>query len=266
MISYLSKFLLPYLKKKNTIIVYMFVTSFYEIYGKPERVPLYFKWFEPLGHSGLSIIVFTEEEFVYLFDEYPKTVQVIVLPLKSLEMYQICMNYDRELPAYRTPEKDTHEFLALMNTKIDLLKHAAEYCQDDTLIWIDFGIFKIFKKPKKCIAKLYQLSKLSFTQIVIPGCDTYGQRSCSADSVNWRFCGGFVIVPRSLLTYFYERSKSVLCSFCDQEQYKLTWEVNIWYVVEFFSNRKDIQWYHAGHEDTMILNIDDVLEQSVLNE
>jgi tRNA G37 N-methylase TrmD len=75
-----------------------------------------------------------------------------------------------------------------------------------------------------------------------------------------------VIVPRSLLTYFYDYSKNVLRSFCDQAQYKLTWEVNVWHVVEFCTNRKDIQWYHAGHEDTIILNIDNVLEQSVLNE
>lgn len=248
------------------MIVYMFVTSYYEIYNKPERVPQYFKWFEPLGYSGLPIIVFTEEEFVHLFKDYPKTVQVIVLPLKSLEMYQICMTYDRELPTYRTPEKDTHEFFALMNAKIEFLKCAVEYCQDDTFIWIDFGIFKLFKKPKKCIAKLYQLSKLSFTQIVIPGCDQYGQRSCNADSVNWRFCGSFMIVPRIHLTHFYDCCKNVLRSFCDQAQYKLTWEVNIWYVVEFCTNRKDIQWYHAGHEDTMIFNIDHVLEQSVRDE
>lgn len=266
MIPYLSKSLSAYLKKRNAIIVYMLVTSFYEIYGKPERIPQYFKWFEPLGLSGLSIIVFTEEEFVPLFKEYPDSVQVIVLPLKSLELYQIGMAYNRELPNNRTPEKDTQEFLSLMNTKIELLKYAAEYCQDDTLMWIDFGIFKIFKKPKKCIAKLYQLANLSFEKIVIPGCNEYLKYHCIADAVNWRFCGGFFIMPRTHLASFYQHSKNVLCSFCNDPQYKLTWEVNIWYIIEQCTNRENIHWYHAGHEDTIILNIENVLEECACNE
>jgi hypothetical protein len=244
----------------------MLITSFYEIYGKPERIPLYFKWFEPLGYSGLSIIVFTEEEFVPLFKDYPKTVQIIILPLHSLELYQIGMKYDRELPKNRTPEKDTQEFLSLMNTKIELLKYGAEYCQDETLIWIDFGIFKIFKKPKKCIAKLYQLNNLSFEKIIIPGCIPYLEGGCNVDTVNWRFCGGFFIVPRKHLTYFYTHSKSVLSSFCDDPQYKLTWEVNVWYIIECCTNRKDIQWYHAGHTDTIVLNIENVLEECICDE
>lgn len=244
----------------------MLVTSFYEIYGKPERIPQYFKWFEPLGYSGLPIIVFTESEFVHLFDKYPATVRVIPLSLKSLELYQIGMNYRRELPAYRTPEKDTQEFLSLMNTKIELLKHAAIHCDDDTLIWIDFGIFKIMKTPKKVIAKLFQLTHLSFHKIVIPGCDTYLKHGCFPDRVNWRFCGGFFVMPRQHLDTFYTDSKNVLSSFCDDPQYKLTWEVNVWYIIEMCTGRKNIIWYYAGHEDTIVLNIENVLNECIPDE
>jgi hypothetical protein len=244
----------------------MLVTSFYEIYGKPERIPQYFKWFEPLGYSGLPMIVFTESEFVHLFDAYPATVRVIPLALKSLELYQIGMKYNRELPRHRTPEKDTQEFLSLMNTKIELLKHAAIHCENDTLIWIDFGIFKIMKTPKKVLAKLFQLTHLSFDKIVIPGCDTYLKHGCFPDRVNWRFCGGFFVMPREHLDTFYKDSKNVLSSFCDDPQYKLTWEVNIWYIIEMCTGRKNILWYHAGHEDTIVLNIENVLHECVLNE
>ena len=244
----------------------MLVTSFYEIYGRSERIPQYFKWFEPLGYSGLPMIVFTESEFVHLFDKYPATVRVIPLALKSLELYQIGMKYDRELPRYRTPEKDTQEFLSLMNTKIELLKHAAIHCDDTTLIWIDFGIFKIMKTPKKVIAKLFQLSHLSFDKIVIPGCDTYLKHGCFPDRVNWRFCGGFFVTPRQHLDSFFQHSKNVLSSFCNDPQYKLTWEVNVWYIIEQCTNREHIVWYHAGHEDTIVLSIENVLNECVLNE
>jgi len=244
----------------------MLVTSFYEIYGKPERIPQYFKWFEPLGYSGLSMIVFTEPEFIHLFDKYPVTVRVIPLSLKGLELYQIGMKYDRDLPAYRTPEKDTQEFLSLMNTKIELLKHAAIHCDDDTLIWIDFGIFKIMKTPKKVLAKLFQLTHLSFHKIVIPGCNTYLQHGCYPDRVNWRFCGGFFVMPRSHLSTFYQHSKNVLSSFCEDPQYKLTWEVNVWYIIEQCTNRENMVWYYAGHEDTIVLNIENVLHECIPDE
>lgn len=244
----------------------MLVTSFYEIYGRPGRIPQYFKWFEPLGNSGLSMIVFTEPEFVHLFDTYPATVRVIPLALKSLELYQIGMKYNRDLPRHRTPEKDTQEFLSLMNTKIELLKHAAIHCDDTTLIWIDFGIFKIMKTPRKVIAKLFQLTHLSFDKIVIPGCDTYLKHGCFSDRVNWRFCGGFFVMPRQHLATFYEHSKNVLSSFCDDPQYKLTWEVNVWYIIEMCTGRNNMVWYHAGHEDTIVLNIENVLHECVINE
>ena len=144
-----------------------------------------------------------------------------------------------------------------MNTKIEFLKCAAEHCTDDTLLWIDFGIFKILKKPEECIATLRELSTLSFRYIVIPGCKS--PSVCSCDSVNWRFCGGFLIMPRIHLPTFYGHSKNVLSSFCDDRQYKLTWEVNIWSVIEQCTNRENIHWYYAGHEDTIILNIKDDL-------
>jgi len=113
---------------------------------------------------------------------------------------------------------------------------------------------------------MHQLNHLSFHKIVIPGCDTYLQNGCYCDNVNWRFCGGFFVLPRQHLDYFYENSKNVLSSFCDDPQYKLTWEVNIWYILEMCTERKHIVWYHAGHDDTIVLNIENVLNECITDE
>ena len=152
-----------------------------------------------------------------------------------------------------------------MNTKIELLKYAANYCEDDTLIWIDFGIFKIFKTPKKCIAKLFQLIHLSFDQIVIPGCDDYLEKECHVDQVNWRFCGGFFVMPRKDVDRFYGHSMNVLRDFCTMPQYKLTWEVNLWVVIEACAEQKNIAWYQADHNDSMIFGIDQVMVDYIIS-
>ena len=39
--------------------------------------------------------------------------------------------------------KDTKEFFALMNTKIEFIKKAAEIVDNNTFVWVDFGILKI---------------------------------------------------------------------------------------------------------------------------
>ena len=39
-------------------------------------------------------------------------------------------------------------------------------------------------------------------------------------------------------------------------QYRLTWETNVWTVIETCAEKENIDWYFADHNDTMIMNID----------
>jgi hypothetical protein len=48
--------------------------------------------------------------------------------------------------------------------------------------------------------------------------------------------------------------------------YKLTWETNVWTTIEFCAERANIQWYFADHNDTIVLNIDRVLEEVLVRE
>ena len=237
----------------------MLVTSYYDLYNKPEKFMEYLYLFYDLGISGIPITLFVDPSMVYKFRIFPSTVTVIGLSLSDCELYTIATNYSRELPVHRTPHKDTKEFFALMNTKIEFVKKAAAlHPTVDNFQWIDFGIMKIVKQSEKFIAKLQQLDTMTFEKITIPGCWTEG-RTFSVESIHWRFCGGFFIIPRMHIDRFYGHSKCVLTDFCTQLRYKLTWETNVWTVIESCAEKENIDWYFADHNDSIVLHIDSLL-------
>jgi len=235
----------------------MFVTAYYDIYGKPEKFIEYMWLFYDLGISGLPITVFTDPSLVEKFRILPPSVRVIGIPLETFELYKIGISYQGELPGNRSVIKDTREFYSIMNTKIEFLKKASEVCEDDAFMWIDFGILKIVKNKERFINKLRDINKTSYDKIMMPGCWAYG-RGFDVNQVNWRFCGGFFVVPRGLIQPFFEHSRNVLRDFCTIPMYKLTWETNVWVIVEMFALKDSITWYFADHDDSIVLNIDRV--------
>lgn len=231
----------------------MLVTCYYDIYNKPEKFFEYVSLFYDLGISGLPIVLFVDPSMVYKFRIFPSSVKVVGLPLEEVEMYQLAMSYTGELPNGRTVAKDTKEFYALMNSKIEFVKRAAALFSSDKYMWIDFGITKIFKNTERVLKKLEELEKCTFTKMHLPGCWSPG-RPMSVDSINWTFCGGYFIIPVELIDEFYNHNKGVLRDFCTMPQYKLTWETNIWTIVHMFAMNDKMTWYFADHNDTMILN------------
>jgi hypothetical protein len=232
----------------------MFVTAYYDIYNKPTSFMTYIYLFYDLVSSGIPITIFTDPSLVSKFRIFPSNLKVIGIPLEEFELYKISINYSGELPSQRNPEKDTKEFLALMNTKAEFVKKASELSDDDSFIWIDFGILKIINNVERFINKLKLINEKKYDKITIPGCWGFGA-PFSLDSVNWRFCGGFFVTPRKYVDTFYNHCKNVLTDFCTMPQYKLSWETNIWYIIEFCAAKDIIDWYFADHDDSIALNI-----------
>ena len=48
--------------------------------------------------------------------------------------------------------------------------------------------------------------------------------------------------------------------------YKLTWETNVWSTIEFCAEHKNIVWYFADHDDSIVLHIDNVLNEVLVRE
>lgn len=238
----------------------MIVTSYYDIYGKPEKFMDYIYLFYDLVASGIPIILFTDPSLVAKFRIFPPSLKVIGLPLETFELYKIGMSYNRELPSGRDKNKDTKEFMALMNTKIEFILRASEISEDDKFIWVDFGILKIVQNSERFINKLKSIDEMVFDKITIPGCWSFG-RPFTVETPNWRFCGGFFVMPRKHIQTFYNHSKNVLNDFCNLNIYKLCWETNVWTIVELFACKDIIQWYFADHDDSIILNINRAISQ-----
>lgn len=228
----------------------MIVTCYYDIYNKPENFSKYIELFSTLANSGIPIILFTTPDITVTFPN----VRVIHVALETFELYSIGMKYNGALPPNRDPKKDTREFLSLMNTKIEFIAKAAELVEDDTFMWIDFGILKIVHNTNRFINKLRSINEQKFTNITIPGCWGFGV-PFSVDNVNWRFCGGFFVIPRHHIQTFYGHSKNVLTDFCTLPQYKLTWETNVWYIIEYCAAKSIITWYFADHNESIVLNL-----------
>jgi hypothetical protein len=243
----------------------MLVTCYYNIYGRPDTDNYYLELFKDLGMSGIPITVFTDPSLVHLFSIFPPSVTVIGKSLNDFELYSIGMNYKGELPFNRSASKDTKEFLSLMNTKTEFVSKAAAlnfttHLKTDTFIWIDFGILKIVKNKEVFLQKLREINDRIFDKITIPGCWKFGMGH-NINNVHWRFCGGLFVIPRIYIDIFNNHHKNVLIDFCTMPQYKLTWETNIWYIVELCSANDIIDWYSADHNDTILTGIDAILNR-----
>lgn len=239
----------------------MLVTCYYDLYQNPDNVGKYIDLFSPLGNSGLSILLFVDPSLVERFSHFPSTVQVVGLSVTEIELYQIAMRYMGDLPPTRNEQKDTKEFFALMNSKVEFVKKAAEMVPEvDQFLWIDFGILKIISNTERFLSKLEEIETTTFVKMAFPGCWGFG-RHFTVDAINWRFCGGFFIMPRPHVLNFFQHSKNVLTDFCTQPQYKLTWETNVWNIIELFAEKDHIDWYFADHNDTIVTNIDYLINQ-----
>ena len=236
----------------------MIVTCYYDIYNNPSNFMQYIYDFYDLAISGIPIIVFTELSFVDKFRIFPASVKVIGLPRESLELYNIANNYSRNLPSIRNQQKDTKQFLALMNSKIEFIDKAAEIVGDNTFMWLDFGILKCVKNKEQFIVKLKQINSKEYAKIKMPGYWNSG-RQLNTNEINCRFCGSFFVMPRKYIKIFYGHSKNVLTDFCNMPMYNLCWETNVWYVIEMCAMRNDIDWYFADKDDSLLRNIDTVI-------
>jgi glycosyltransferase involved in cell wall biosynthesis len=227
----------------TTSVDVVYVTSLYKI-KTYSNVDINLEHFKPFLNSGLNIVVYTDIEDLIL----PST-ETIFLPRDEIKSFS---QQEATLPEYRNKEKDTLEFLQLMNAKSEFLYRAKKLKKARVYVWFDFGILKIIHDKERFIESMKNVDTFSHEgRIVIPGC-------ISKDSVNfnnlfvypiWRFCGGILIVCESVVDRFYDLHCKELEKCKDMGL--LTWEVNLWASIE--TNINDLfDWYKADHNDTII--------------
>ena len=230
-------------------MVFTFVTAYFKIY-ESDKFDFYFEQFKKLVSTGFPIIVFLDDTIDSKLLKF-YNVKVISISYKSLPINDYIDN-NAELPKNRNIEKDTINFLKLMNSKTYFLRLAKNDINSNgnnsninTLIWIDFGIMKLckdiehFKKNFNILSTDKNLTK----KILIPGGKNQ-KALLTTTEIYWRFLGGIIICPKNLVEKFDD-----LCNI-EIKKLSLTYEVNIYANVEY-NNPELIQYHYSDHNDTM---------------
>ena len=151
--------------------------------------------------------------------------------------------------------KDTQDYFIIMNNKPELLQLAVDMNLHDTdnYVWIDFGIFHIFKGDEQ----LFQASLKSLlnqhSQIRAGSCwhpSKHYQEQISLSNVQWFFAGGIIGGNKENIPKFVELCRSKLSEVIEKYQ-TITWEVNIWYEVYKY-NPHLFSLYQCDHNYTLI--------------
>jgi hypothetical protein len=201
--------------------------------------------------SKLKLIMFTDDFYYTILSRMEKadTVSLIRLPLDELHIYNMIMGNrgSLSLPAQRSDEKDTHEYLALMNTKIEFLYRVKDLVKTEYIAWIDAGASKMFSNKEECFLRLSDAKLSGMDKVLIPGCYIRGiPISDLCRSVWWIFLGTFFICNRNFVSRFYGLSLKSLTKFFIRGY--VIWEVNIWADI-MYDHPDTFEWYYSLHDD-----------------
>lgn len=229
-----------------------FVTAFYKL---DERMYCtssdYLRLFKPLADCGINIHLFIQPKLYEMYNQeigIRDNIYITLLEFEELSIYQQLKNVKVQLPENRNYEKDTREFMILMNSKIEFVKRAIDENKFNSTYfsWIDFGISKVCKSQDT-------LKNLKYIQIkyglFIP---TIHQKSLiTFNNVSWRFCGGFFIGDKESILNFYQLYQLYFMKIIEKTNI-LTWEVNFWAYLELMDVFNPYT-YFADHNDSMLI-------------
>jgi hypothetical protein len=238
-----------------------FVTAFINIENVEEKaVSWRFDRFVDIVKTGINLCVYTdlesEEKILEIAFEYPNVKVMRTFCIEDLFSYKTCSGIENlELPHTDNVNKDTKEFMMVMNSKIEFLYDTIKENPFETkyFSWIDFSISKIFSSTKY-MNTLSELSKTKWNTkiLAIPGC--HDKSTSNGDdmlqSINWRFCGGFFLGDSESLEAFHKLYLDYFPNFIKKYN-KIVWEVNFWAWLELNSSWSP-NWFLADHNDSII--------------
>ena len=236
-----------------------YVTALYDIQTPDTRshasLTQRIEYLKELFLLNIQTVAFLDPSYESLIDASVYTnVKFIYRELKSFSIYKDLMESDLQLPTSRNTGKDTKEFLSLMNTKIDFVREAKEFCETDYIAWIDGSIYHIVNNKERVKEKLEEAWKRD-VNVCIPGPNRIQEnQTIPFDSlayrIHWIFCGGFFVCKKIYVDTFYRKTIEVLDTW--KEKKCLTWEVNLWIDI-FQRDRSSIFWVYGDHNDSMLL-------------
>jgi hypothetical protein len=236
-----------------------FVTSFINInIESEETINLRLENFLKIVKTGVNLCVYVDSTMVEKLREITSKFNNVKI-MKSLNLsdfysFNVCSNVEGlNLPFTDNKNKDTKEYMILMNSKIEIIHDAITENAFNTeyFAWIDFSIAKIFSRTNY-ITILNELNNTKYSGeiLAIPGCCKKLSNERELNSICWRFCGGFFFGDKKSLEDFYYKYIDLFPKFV--LKYKMiVWEVNFWAWLECNSSWTP-NWYVADHNDSII--------------
>lgn len=192
-----------------------------------------------------------------------RNVTPIYTEFEDLLTYQ-CLKDATVLPEERSEEKDTKNYMILMNAKPEFLYKVKQTVHADHYVWIDAGIAKIFQHPPIIFNILKSLLSLNLQKdkLFIPGCWPKGENmEIILHCIHWRFSGGLVIVPNAFIEQFFLTVIHFNMKLQESTR-RILWEVNIWALVE---DSLPILWAQGDHNEQMIFSLNSYRQYQPLN-
>jgi hypothetical protein len=254
---------------RPTSMTITFVTAFFNIYANPVHnrdVEWRFQHFRKLAETGIQLaVICSPDDSVYfenILIQYPNVRVIQYIYLQDTWTFRVCDEIEKEigepmkLPATRNPDKDTREYILLMNSKAEFLKIAVDKNPwgSTHFAWIDFNIFHVFKKEAYVKLFLSTLAKrtLAPSFLTLPGCwgREYYHEPYLLNDIQWRFCGGFFVGSADRIRGFYQCHKENFPTFLREKRH-LVWEVNMW---SYYENTYGLQfhWYKGDHNESIL--------------
>lgn len=152
------------------------------------------------------------------------------------------------------PAKNSLAYHAVNHQKTSWLVQAAdEYPDDDILVWVDYGIFRLPGVTNQAIYEF--MEKLDDKAIYAPGCWDK-PTVVEAAYPCWRFCGSVLAVPRKLVDQLDFECRVAARKHISSTK-NVEWEVNTWARVEN-KTKLPFHWYKADHDVSLFTNLETV--------
>ncbi len=148
------------------------------------------------------------------------------------------------------PEKNTLPYHCVQHQKFGWLAAAKEQDTEDPsqmYVWIDYGLMHVPGVTAAVIRKYLERVSDYGGAVTMPGCWPKGE--VPHDRPCWRFCGGLMAVPSSLVKIFTRSAMGVAVRQIMATR-NVEWEVNTLARLEAL-DEVPMTWYKADHNETM---------------
>lgn len=203
-------------------------------------------------------IIFMNQYLIDSIKDYNRETTLLIPFEKEDLLFYKYKNEMTQFSVNGNQDKDTLNYMLLINNKMEFVKTAIELnpFHTDQFIWVDFGIYHVINFSKEIFMKyICNLKNKKYENIRIGSIKDpriYNNHTDIYKNVEWYFAGGVFGGSSQQLLLFSEKCREKVKEVI-QEKKSLMWEVNIWYLV-FLENKELLNPYQCIFNNTILTN------------